>query len=149
MNFRQYFKFSVNLRNHGKFWRCWKNLHLHYAHFVLIYVHFALIYAHFALIYVYFTLCAHFNVFKLKFYGNSILLGKNEVKGLRYSTWNFLKFFIHQKFWNLKFQLTNVIVENSDAAGKILQRGRLARRTVMLPLDKMNASVISTKVISN
>ena len=45
------------------------------------------------------------------------------------------------------FQLQNVIVENSDAAGKVLQRGRLARRTVMLPLDKMKAEAVSTKVL--
>lgn len=45
-------------------------------------------------------------------------------------------------------KLTNVIVENADAAGKILQRGRLSRRTVMLPLDKMNASVVPEKVLN-
>lgn len=38
-------------------------------------------------------------------------------------------------------------MENADAAGKILQKGRLARRTVMLPLDKMNAGVIPSKVL--
>ena len=45
------------------------------------------------------------------------------------------------------FQLMNVIVDNSDAAGKILSNGRLARRTVMLPLDKMNSSAIPLKVL--
>lgn len=42
-------------------------------------------------------------------------------------------------------KLTNVIVKTSVAAGKILKRGNLRRRTVMLPLDKMNARCISTQ----
>ena len=41
----------------------------------------------------------------------------------------------------------NVIVENAEAAGKILQRGRLSRRTIMLPLDKMNAEAVSSRVL--
>jgi len=40
-------------------------------------------------------------------------------------------------------QLTNVIVTRADVAGKILKKGRLARRVVFLPLDKMNARCIS------
>lgn len=40
-----------------------------------------------------------------------------------------------------------MIVETAEAAGKILQKGRLARRTVMLPLDKMNSSVIPENVL--
>jgi len=44
-------------------------------------------------------------------------------------------------------KVTNVIVENSDAAGKILQHGRLAKRTVMLPLDKMHTNPIPHKIL--
>ena len=40
-----------------------------------------------------------------------------------------------------------MIIDNSDAAGKILERGRLARRVTCLPLDKMNSEAIPTKIL--
>ncbi|XP_059091946.1 structural maintenance of chromosomes protein 2-like [Tigriopus californicus] len=46
-------------------------------------------------------------------------------------------------------KLTNVIVKTSVAAGKILKRGNLRRRTVMLPLDKMNARCITTQELQS
>ncbi|CAB4067167.1 SMC2 [Lepeophtheirus salmonis] len=43
-------------------------------------------------------------------------------------------------------KLMNVIVNSSVAAGKILKNGNLARRTVMLPLDKISGYTISDSV---
>ena len=40
-------------------------------------------------------------------------------------------------------------MKTADAAGKIIQRGRLARRTTMLPLDKMNAHVIPEHILKS
>ncbi len=39
--------------------------------------------------------------------------------------------------------MRNVIVSTSEVAGKILKRGRLARRTTLLPLDKMKTRCLS------
>ncbi|QQP49641.1 Structural maintenance of chromosomes protein 2like [Caligus rogercresseyi] len=41
----------------------------------------------------------------------------------------------------------NVIVNNAAAAGKILKHGNLARRTVMLPLDKISGYTINDNVL--
>jgi hypothetical protein len=45
--------------------------------------------------------------------------------------------------------LTNVVVNSSEVAGKILQHGRMQRRTTFLPLDKMKAHVISQQELKN
>ena len=49
----------------------------------------------------------------------------------------------------VSFQIRNVVVETAEVAAKILQKGRLARRTTFLPLDKMSAHVISEDVLKS
>jgi hypothetical protein len=43
----------------------------------------------------------------------------------------------------LLFQLSTVIVETAEVGKKLLQNGRLARRTMFMPLDKMQGFVVS------